>query len=175
MIFVSSCGNTPPGLIFFFFFLSLIFFPVALLVFAYSVCISFILFLDLLVLFDLFFSFLLFHCSFFFGSFRSFRSFFLWFSSVVLSSFSHNLNFFIHLFLAHIRFLSLIFCCHIGECYMRSEAGVIASTRYLQSNRMFPLTDIKIKCQGRKTRKRTEKREKNEEKENKNDKKTKGE
>lgn len=33
-----------------------------------------------------------------------------------------------HIAPAHRKFLSIIFCTHISECYMRTETGIIAAT-----------------------------------------------
>ena len=33
-----------------------------------------------------------------------------------------------HVAPAHRKFLSIIFCTHISECYMRTETGIIAAT-----------------------------------------------
>lgn len=44
----------------------------------------------------------------------------------------------------HRKFLSLIFCCKVEECYIRTESGIISSTRHKKGTAGIPLTNIKI-------------------------------
>eukprot|EP01127_Copromyxa_protea_P011900 TRINITY_DN3049_c0_g1_i1.p1 TRINITY_DN3049_c0_g1~~TRINITY_DN3049_c0_g1_i1.p1 ORF type:complete len:1069 (+),score=113.97 TRINITY_DN3049_c0_g1_i1:26-3208(+) len=44
----------------------------------------------------------------------------------------------------HRKFLGLIFCCKVEECYIRTETGIISSTQNKTGTAGFPITNVKI-------------------------------
>lgn len=44
----------------------------------------------------------------------------------------------------HRKFLSLIFCCKVEECYIRTESGIISTTHNQTGSAGIPLTNINI-------------------------------